>query len=263
MMPGRISAVHCMDIPSGNSGNDHLTDFPGDIIRLHEKHGFWYTARHCVWKEPLKVRNRTMAKHLFHKQVTEDASRCSAAIADYLLIFRKNGDNPVPVEHPNGLLYYAGERRPPADILHFKCWKGDQIQNRYSHWIWRQYASSFWDDIRVDHVLRHREARDEKDEDHVNALQLDVIDRIIVLWTNPGETVLSPCAGVGSEVYSALCNRRKGIGIELKPGYYRMMLKNIAEARPRDDDDQAQLGFGAADPFGGADAEAKFAPELM
>ena len=243
MMPGRISAVHCMDIPSGNSGNDHLTDFPGDIIRLHEKHGFWYVARYCVWKEPLKVRNRTLAKHLFHAQVVEDASRCSPALADYLLIFRKKGNNPVPIENPRGLLYYAGERRPPNDVLHYKGWKGNQIQNRYSHWIWRQYASAFWDDVRVDRVLKHREARDENDEDHVNALQLDVIDRIVVLWSNPGETVLSPCAGVGSEVYGALCNERKTIGIELKPSYYRMMVKNIATAKTYGVDPEPAFNF--------------------
>jgi len=262
-MPGRISAVHCMDIASVNTGNDHLTDFPGDIIRLHagcrEKnckanhydrtsgkcgHGLWHhTGRYCVWKEPLKVRNRTMAKHLFHKVAVEDSARCSPALADYVLIFRKKGDNAVPIAHPRGLIYYAGERKPPADVLHYKGWKGDQIQNRYSHWIWRQYASAFWDDIRVDHVLKHRQARDEQDEDHVHPLQLDVIDRIVTLWSNPGETVLSPCAGVGSEVYGALCNDRRAIGVELKPSYYRMMLKNISEAKVREDDDEPTFSF--------------------
>lgn len=108
-MPGRMTAVHCMDIPSGNCGTDHLIDFPGDIIRLHEKEGWRYIARYCVWKEPLGVRNRTMAKNLAHKTIVEDSSRCSSAAADYLLVFRRKGENPAPIAHPHGLTEYAGE----------------------------------------------------------------------------------------------------------------------------------------------------------
>ena len=180
--PGRISAVHCADIPSGNSGNDHMIDFPGDVIRLHEKNGWHYIARYCIWKEPLRVRNRTMAKCLAHKTIVDDSVYASNAGADYLLIFRKNGENEIPIAHPHGLTYYAGEREIPKDLLRYKGYEGNQIENRYSHWIWRQYASSFWDDIRIDNVLPYKESRDEEDEKHVHPLQLDVIDRCVILW---------------------------------------------------------------------------------
>jgi hypothetical protein len=228
-MPGRMSCVHCMDVPTGNTGKDDaLTDFPGDVIRLHREHGFAYVARYHVWKEPLGVRNRTMVKGLTHRTVVEDASRCTVASADYLLAFRRHGENPVPVEHPNGLMDYAGERPIPEDLLSYRGWEGKQTENRYSHWIWRQYASAFWDDVRIDRVLPFREARDDEDERHVHPLQLDVIDRAVVLWSNPGERVLTPFMGVGSEVYSAVQNGRFGIGAELKPSYYRQAVKNLA-----------------------------------
>jgi len=228
--PGRMTAVHCMDVPSGNCGTDYLIDFPGDIIRLHEREGWKYIARYAVWKEPLAVRNRTMAKNLAHKTIVDDSSRCSVASADYLLVFRRKGANQIPIEHPVGLLEYAGERRMPAELLKYRGWQGNQIENRYSHWIWRQYASAFWDDVRIGRVLPFHAARDSDDEKHVHPLQLDVIDRVTVLWSNPGETVLTPFMGVGSEVYSPLKLGRRGIGIELKPSYYRQALKNIAHA---------------------------------
>lgn len=232
--PGRMTAVHCMDVPSGNSGTDYLIDFPGDIIRLHEKEGWNFIARYAIWKEPLAVRNRTMAKNLAHKTIVEDSSRCSVASADYLLVFRRKGQNVIPIKHPVGLLEYAGERKMPAELLKYRGWKGNQIENRYSHWIWRQYASAFWDDIRLGHVLPFRQAKDEEDEKHVHPLQLDVIGRCLTLWSNPGEVVLTPFMGVGSEVYEAVRMDRKGVGMELKPSYYRQALKNIAEALKSD-----------------------------
>lgn len=243
-MPGRMTAVHCMDVPSGNSGTDYLIDFPGDIIRLHEKEGFRYIARYAIWKEPLAVRNRTMAKNLAHKTIVDDSSRCSVASADYLLVFRRNGQNKVPIAHPIGLDEYAGERQMPAELLRYRGWKGNQIENRYSHWIWRQYASAFWDDIRIGRVLPFKEARDEEDEKHVHPLQLDVIDRVMVLWSNPGETVLTPFMGVGSEAYGALLAGRKAIGIELKPSYYRQAEKNVDAAyHGRRDEEQRGLAL--------------------
>jgi len=232
-MPGRITAVHCMDVPSGNSGIDHLTDFPGDIIRAHERIGFRYIARYCVWKEPLGVRNRTMAKRLNHKTIVEDSSKCGVASADYLLVFRKKGDNLIPIEHPNGLLNYAGERQIPPELMQYKGYQGNQIENRYSHWIWRQYASSFWDDVRIDNVLPFKESKDEEDEKHIHPLQLDVIERCVVLWSNPGETVLTPFMGVGSEVYVAVQNDRKGLGIELKPSYFKQAVKNVGSVQEK------------------------------
>lgn len=226
-MPGRISAVHCMDVPKAGANICGYTDFPGDVIRLHEKHGFEYLPRICIWKEPLGVRNRTMAKALAHRTIVEDSTQSNVASADYLIPFRKRGDNPVPVTHPVGLLNYSGERKIPADLLRYRGWTGNQIENRYSHWIWRQYASAFWDDIRIENVLPFRESRDEEDEKHVHPLQLDVIDRAVVLWSNTGENVLTPFMGVGSEVYSAVRNDRRGIGFELKETYFRQAIKNL------------------------------------
>ena len=234
---GRCTAVHCMDVPSGNSGCDHLVDFPGDIIRLHERLGFHYIARHAIWKEPLAVRNRTMQKNLAHKTSVDDSIYCGVASADYLLIFRKKGENKIPVTHTSGFHYYYGERQIPDDVLKYKGFKGDQTKNRYSHWIWRQYASSFWDDIRIDNVLPYKESRDEDDEKHVHPLQLDVIGRIIQLRSNPNEVVLTPFMGVGSEVYGAVVNGRKGIGIELKESYYKQAVKNLKYASELKDED--------------------------
>jgi DNA modification methylase len=229
-VPGRMTAVHCMDVPTGNTGHDALVDFPGDIIRLHEKNGFDYIARYHVWKEPLTVRNRTMIKGLTHKTIIDDSSRCTVASADYLLVFRRKGKNPVPINHPHGLLEYAGARAIPENLLRYRGWKGNQIENRYSQWIWRQYASAFWDDVRLDRVLPFRMTREEEDEKHVHPLQLDVIDRCLALWSNEGETVLTPFMGVGSEVYSALRSGRRAIGVELKPSYFRQAARNVESA---------------------------------
>lgn len=243
-MPGRLTAVHCMDVPLGNG---ILYDLPGEIIRLHERFGMPYIARHAVWKEPLGVRLRTMAKGLAHKQIVEDSSLCDVAGADYLLLFRKRGTNPIPIAHPDGLLAYAGERKVPEDLLGYRGWTGKQTENRYSHWIWRQYASAFWDDIRIDRVVPFEAGRDPDDEKHVHPLQLDVIERIVILRSNPGETVLTPFMGVGSEIYGALLNGRKGIGIELKASYYKQAVKNVRAAVVERDREQAPLFAGATD----------------
>ena len=226
--PGRISAVHCMDVPKQGANICGYTDFPGDIIRLHEKLGFEYLPRICIWKEPLAVRNRTMAKALAHRQICEDSTLTNVAAADYLIPFRKRGENPIPVTHETGLHEYYGEREVPADLHRYRGWTGKQTENRYSHWIWRNYASCFWDDIRLDRVLPYEESKDEGDERHQHPLQLDVIQRAVEMWSNPGEAVLTPFMGVGSEVYGAVSLGRRGIGCELKPSYYRQAVKNLA-----------------------------------
>jgi len=225
-MPGRITAVHCMDVPKDGANICGYKDFPGDIIRLHEEVGFEYTPRINIWKEPLTVRNRTMSKALAHRTIVDDATQTNIAAADYLIPFRKKGENTIPVTHEHGLMGYAGERDIPSDLHRYRGWTGKQTENRYSHWIWRHYASCFWDDIRLNRVLPFKEARDSEDEKHMHPLQLDVIERACVLWSNPGETVLTPFMGVGSEVYGALINDRKGIGIELKPSYYSQAVRN-------------------------------------
>ncbi len=245
--PGRMACVHCMDVPSGNSGCDSYADFPGDIIRLYEKNGFRQASpRITIWKEPLTVRNRTLTKALAHKSIVDDSCDCCVAGADYLLIFRRKGMNAVPVTHERGLLRYYGERKIPAELRRYRGWKGSQIENRFSHWIWRQYASCVWDDIRgntgtkAEGVLQFKDARDDEDEKHVHPLQLDVISRAVELWSNPGEKVLTPFMGVGSEVYAAVRAGRKGIGVELKPSYYRQAVENLATVE-LDTEDSEQI----------------------
>ena len=231
-MPGRITAVHCTDIPTGNCGRDSLIDLPGDIIKLHKDNGWEYIARHTIWKEPLWVRNRTMAHNLSHRTIVEDGVYGGVASADYLVLFRKKGENKIPVLHNTGLSYYAGESVVPTELLKYKNWSGKQTENRYSHWIWRQYASSVWDDVRMGRVLPFKDCKEPDDEKHVHPLQLDVIDRVIVLRSNPGEIVFSPFGGVGSEPYSAVSLGRKGVAVELKESYYRQMVHNLNDCRP-------------------------------
>jgi DNA modification methylase len=171
-----------------------------------------------------------MAKGLAHKTIVEDSSLCDVASADYLLLFRRDGQNKVPVEHPTGLHSYAGEKQMPAELLKYKGHTGKQTENRFSHWIWRNYASAFWDDVRIGRVLPYKDCKDPEDEKHVHPLQLDVIERVVVLRSNPGETVLTPFLGVGSEAYGAILNGRRAIGVELKRAYYLQAVKNCAEA---------------------------------
>jgi DNA modification methylase len=228
--PGRITAVHCTDVPSGNTGRDHMRDFPGDIIRLHETMGWKYCARYAVWKDPFVVYLRTLQKSLRHRTCVDDSSRCSVAAADYMLMFRREGENREPIAHPVGLTHYAGSREPPANVMKDRGHTGKQTENRYSQWVWRQYASAFWDDVRLDRVLPFRESKDPDDEKHVHPLQLDVIDRAVTLWSNPGDVVLTPFMGVGSEVYGAVQLGRKGVGVELKPSYFKQARMNLEAA---------------------------------
>lgn len=252
--PGRFTVVHCMDVPDSNTGKgDNYKDFPGDIIRLHERMGFRMASpRVTIWKEPLTVRNRTLTKALAHRTIVEDSANCTVAGGDYLLFFRRDGENKEPIMHPTGLSRYAGEREIPKELWRYRGWKGKQTENRYSHWIWRQYASCVWDDIRgntgtrgVSGVLPYREARDEEDEKHLHPLQLDVIERVCVLKSNPDDIVFTPCMGVGSEVCAALANGRRAMGAELKPSYYRQSLKNIeatlAGGLPTENEDQTDM----------------------
>jgi DNA modification methylase len=246
--PGRINAVHCTDVFDNSC---RLWDFPHEIIRLHEKYGFEYRNRITIWKEPLKVRMRTMVQSLMHKFIVEDSTKCFTAMPDYVLVFTKKGENQVPVTHPFGINHYAGETPILPNIL--KAWNNANNSNltsdqlwkhlnninesdkvtKLNHYIWQRYASSVWDDIRIDNVLPFKESKEEDDEKHVHPLQLDVIDRLVELYSNPSEVVLTPFMGVGSEVYSPVSMARKGIGIELKDSYYKQAAKNLKEAKSR------------------------------
>lgn len=266
--PGRINAVHVTEIVNQNGSN---WDFPNEVKRLHEKYGFDYKGRITIWKEPLKVRMRTMVRSLMHKLIVEDSTECFVAQPDYVMIFKKRGINQVPVTHPYGLTHYAGEL--PLLIAHlnayglnesitpiydektksrnmttaletyieksfkqlqkkYKDWP-DPKTNKLSHIIWQRYASAVWDDIRIDKVLQYKETKDEDDEKHVHPLQLDVEDRLIELYSNPGEVCLTPFLGVGTEVYSPVSMGRKAIGIELKDSYYKQSVRNLADVKNR------------------------------
>jgi len=195
---------------------------------LHEKAGFEYHNRITIWKDPWLVARRTRLRHLMHKLIVNDSTKCGVAGSDYVLIFKKPGDNPFPVEHQDGLSTYAGEEEIPGWLVNeYSNFKGDQRVNRLSHWIWRRYASSVWMDIRPGNLLPYKEARETDEEKHVCPLQLDVIERLLTLYSNPGEIVLSPFGGVGSEPYMALKMGRKAIAVELKATYYRQLLRNL------------------------------------
>ena len=228
---GRICAVHCIDIPAMKERDGYigLKDFPGDIIRAFQAEGFIYHSRHVIWKDPLIEATRTKALGLMHKQLCKDSSICRSGLPDYLLAFRVPGDNVTPITHANGLEKYCGKNDP-----------GGQGVSR-SHNIWRAYASPVWMDIRQTLTLDAKKARDPEDEKHLCPLQLDVIERACVLWSNPCEVVLTPFMGVGSEVYGAIVNGRRGLGIELKPSYYRQAVKNCAAAANALEQDEIPL----------------------
>jgi len=246
--PGRINAVHVTDVFDNTC---RLWDFPHEVIKLHIKHGFEYRNRITIWKEPLKVRMRTMVQSLMHKFIVEDSTKCFTAMPDYVLVFTKKGENEVPVTHPYGINHYAGEipilpnilrawnNANKAELNAEQLWehlnnvnKEDEI-TKLNHYIWQRYASSVWDDIRGDNILPFRDSKEEDDEKHVHPLQLDVIDRLVELYSNPNEVILTPFMGVGSEVFSPVSMGRKAIGIELKDSYFKQAKLNLAEANKR------------------------------
>jgi DNA modification methylase len=239
--PGRINCVHCMDIGEDSVGTVH--DLPAHIVRIHEEAGFQFMGRRLKWNEPLAVRLRTMVRGLAHQTICEDSTKSSIANADYVLFFRKKGDNKVPVTHERGFVRYFGEEHMPEEIRQFRGFDGDQKENKFSHFVWRRYASSAWMDIRASNkqkcgdglkaraVVDDGEAREPEDVKHVHPLMLDIIHRCVELYTNPGETVFTPFMGVGSEVYSPVYLGRRGIGVELKTSYFRQAAKNIACAK--------------------------------
>lgn len=229
--PGRLTAVHCTDIaiPGQKSG---YRDFPGDIIRIHAERGFYFQGRIAIWKEPLRVFLRTRLQLLAHRSLVKDSASVAVANGDYLLLFKRRGRNQKPIKHPVGLDVYAGEREVPNGLWKYRGEKR-QEKNRLSQWIWQQYASCFWDDIRIDRVLPYRKARESEEERHVCPLQLDVIERALTLWSAEGDVVLTPFMGVGSEVYCAVDMGRRAVGIELKSTYYRQAVKNIGSIGSR------------------------------
>lgn len=246
--PWRINAVHCTDVFDNTC---RLWDFPHEVIKIHEKYWFEYRNRITIRKEPLKVRMRTMVQSLMHKFIMEDSTKCFTAMPDYMLIFTKKWENAVPVTHPYWINEYAGEVPILPNIL--RAWNNANNTNfnetelrkhllsinesdnvtKLNHYIRQRYASSVRDDIRIDNVLPFRDSKEEDDEKHVHPLQLDVIDRIVELYSNPWEVVLTPFMWVGSEVYSPVSMGRKAIWIELKDSYFKQATINLEHAEKR------------------------------
>ena len=201
LMPGRLVSIHCMNFPAMKERDGYIgiKDFRGDLVRLFQKCGFIYHSEVCIWKDPVTAMQRTKAIGLLHKQLKKDSTISRQGIPDYLVTMRKPGDNAEPVTHTNESF--------PVNI-------------------WQRYASPVWDDINPSDTLQARSCRDEKDEKHICPLQLTVIRRGINLWTNPGDVVLTPFMGIGSEAVVALEQGRKAIGIELKPSWYKQAVRN-------------------------------------
>lgn len=205
LMPGRSVSMHCMDLPTSKvrDGVIGLTDFPGDLIRLGQKAGLVYHSSVVIWKDPVTAMQRTKALGLLHKTIRTDSSMSRMGIPDRVVTLRKPGDNPVPIPHP-GDSY-------PVDR-------------------WQKIASPIWDDINPSDTLQFRAARDENDERHIAPLQLEVIRRCVELWSAPGDIVLTPFAGIGSELYVAVEMGRKAVGVELKASYFEQAVRNLRHA---------------------------------
>lgn len=209
LMPGRLLSFHCMNLPTSKQrdGFIGINDFRGDLIRLFQDCGFIYHSEVVIWKDPVVAMQRTKALGLLHKQIKKDSAMCRQGIPDYLVTMRKPGENPERVTHTNESF--------PVDI-------------------WQKYASPVWMDINPSDTLQKTSAREEKDEKHICPLQLDVIRRAINLWTNENDIVLTPFMGIGSEVYQALLQNRRGVGIELKESYFNQAVKNCELASEQD-----------------------------
>lgn len=208
LQPGRLIAVHCMDVSlqKGKDGIIGLKDFSGDLIRNFTENGFIYHTRVTIWKNPVTEMQRTKAIGLLHKQLKKDAAMSRVGGSDYILVFRKPGENENPITHQD---------------------KNPNKENYLPVDLWQKYASPVWLDINYSNTLQYRSARAEKDEKHICPLQLETIERCLHLWSNEGDIVLSPFAGIGSEGHEAIKLNRKFVGIELKASYFEQMKKNL------------------------------------
>jgi len=203
--PGRLLSFHCMNLPTSKARDGYIgiTDFRGELIRAFVAAGWIYHSEVCIWKDPVTAMQRTKALGLLHKQIRKDSAMSRQGIADYLVTMRKPGDNPEPVAH-------TAEQFPVE--------------------IWQRYASPVWMDIDASNTLQKDSARDDADERHIAPLQLDVIGRAVDLWTNPGDTVYSPFAGIGSEGWMSLAKGRRFVGAELKESYWKQARGNLDAA---------------------------------
>ncbi len=225
--PGRLCSVHCMQLPTSKTkdGFIGIRDFRGEIVKAYQDAGWIFHSEVCIWKDPVVAQQRTKSLRLLHKQIVKDSSMSGQGLADYVLTFRKPGDNEFKIA--GGFDIWIGEGDGP-DIGKYT----EKYDNRnwFSIEVWQKYASPVWDDIRQTRTLQYRGGRDLKDEQHISPLQLDVIERCMALWSNYGDTVFTPFMGIGSEVYGAIEMGRNGIGIELKKSYFDQAKKNLEGA---------------------------------
>lgn len=236
--PGRLHSVHVMQLPTSKIRHGHIgmRDFRGEVIRAYEAAGWIFHSEVCIWKDPVVAQQRTKSIRLLHKQIVKDSALSGQGLADYVVTFRKPGENAEPVDGCFDM--YIGDGEGPDRAKYTTAKDG---RNWYSIEVWQRYASPVWMDIRQTRTLQYRSARDDKDELHISPLQLDVIERCIDLWSNPGETVLTPFLGIGSEVWCAANMGRLGVGIELKPSYFEQARANLAELDSRSDDLFAEM----------------------
>jgi DNA modification methylase len=229
LMPGRLVSFHCMNLPTSKvrDGYIGIKDFRGDLIRAFQSEGFIYHSEVVIWKDPVIAMQRTKALGLLHKQICKDSAMSRQGIPDYLVTMRKPGVNPEPCEGP--FTEFVGKDAPK---------KEGNIRDSIN--IWQRYASPVWMDIDPGDTLQFRSARDNDDERHICPLQLQVIDRALQLWTNPGDVVLDPFNGIGSAGYVCLRQNRRYVGIELKESYYKSAVNNLANA---EQSKQGQLAF--------------------
>ena len=254
--PGRLHSVHCMQLPRSKTrdGFIGIRDFRGEIVRAYEDAGWIFHSEVCIWKDPVIAQQRTKSLRLLHKQIQKDSTMSGQGLADYIVTFRKHGENPEPVDgmfeeyigadpspdydYENALTGYGIDVSREAYDRHRK-----QVESEgrtawpFDMWVsvlvWQRYASPVWMDINQTNTLQYRAGRDPKDEAHISPLQLDVIERCIDLWSNPGDVVLTPFLGIGSEVYSAVKMGRRGVGFELKPSYFAQAVVNMASVKPK------------------------------
>lgn len=243
-MPGRLHSVHVMQLPTSKIRHGHIgmRDFRGEVVRAFEDAGWIYHSEVCIWKDPVVAQQRTKSIRLLHKQVVKDSTVSGQGLADYILTFGKPGENPEPV---SGLFDgFVGAGLDVSREAYDKHAAQSRAEGRtpwpFETWVsilvWQRYASPVWMDIDQTRTLQYRGGRDEKDEQHISPLQLDVIERCIDLWSNPGDTVLTPFLGIGSEVFGAVEMGRRGIGFELKPSYFAQAVRNLKDAGTRKDD---------------------------
>ena len=235
-MPGRLVSFHCMNLPTSKARDGYIgiSDFRGDLIRIFQDAGWIYHSEVVIWKDPVTAMQRTKALGLLHKTIVKDSSMSRQGIPDYLVTMRKPGVNPVPIK--GALSDYVGTNPPNPESL--ARWNRDEM--RQSIDIWQRYASPVWMDVNPSRTLQKESAREDKDERHICPLQLDVIERALQLWSMPGDLVLSPFAGIGSEGYCSIRMGRKFVGFELKESYFKQAALNLKAAEQRPDDLFAQ-----------------------